>query len=245
MLDFPAAAAALWGITAATGIKPEWLLPILSHESGFNPAVPNSAGAAYYGIGQNGTADIAAYAGVTPDVYLTWPASQQLATVVKGYLSAAVHSYGPLRSGVRVYQAEYLPATLPVARKLTDTIASAADDPHGFYSANAGLDVNHDGVITLGDLATIVASEAKKSTVQQAIRDTYAARDGATAASTSPMDINEIVYGDDFGVLQQNPFLKSILIGVGIVAIGGGVIYAIETHKLDRFILPKRNRRRR
>jgi hypothetical protein len=245
MLDFPAAASALWGITAATGIKPEWLLPILSHESGFNPAVPNQAGAPYYGIGQNGTADIATYAGVTPDVYLTWTASQQLSTVVKGYLSAAVHSYGPLRSGVRVYQAEYLPATLPIAKKLTDTIASASDDPHGFYRANAGLDTNHDGAITLGDLASIVTAEARKQTVQQAIRDTYAARDTATVTSSSPTDINEIVYGDDFSVLQQNPFLKSLLIGAGIVAVGGGVIYAIETHKLDRFILPKRNRRRR
>jgi hypothetical protein len=229
MLDFPAAAVALWGITAATGIKPEWLLPILSHESGFDPSVPNRAGAPYYGIAQNGTADIAAYAGVDPQTYLTWPASQQLATVVKGYLSAAVHSYGPLRSGVRVYQAEYLPATLGTARKLTDVIASADNDPHGFYRSNPSLDPNHDGEITLADLATVVAAEARKPIVQQAIRETYAARDSAVKTSSSPEDVNWIVYGDDYSVADRYPMASKIAVGILIAAAGLSVGYAIES----------------
>jgi hypothetical protein len=209
-----AAFPALWAISDATGVRPEWLLPVLNHESGLNPSLPNGAGAPYYGIGQNSTADIASYAGVDPATYLTWPASAQLSTVVKGYLTAAVHSYGPLRSGTRVYQAEYLPATLTTARKLSDTIASAADDPHGFYRANAGLDVNHDGVITLGDLATIVAAEARKAAVQQAITATYAARDSTSPGSSNPNDVDHIVYGDDFG----GEFLNSPWGALGICA---------------------------
>ncbi len=242
MLDFPAAAVALWAITAATGVKPEHLLPPLFLESGFDPSIPNQAGQPFYGINQASTQLISTYAGVTPDIYLTWPASQQLSTVVKGMIADIVHRYGPIRSATRMYQANFLPATLPTAKQLSDVLTSP---PSPFYNANSGLDANHDGAITLGDLAVKMTTMAHRPQVQQAIRDTYAARDGATAASTSPTDINEIVYGDDFSFIQQNPFLKSILIGVGIVAVGGGVIYAIETHKLDRFILPKRNRRRR
>lgn len=237
MLDFPAAADALWQIASATGIKPEWLLPVLSHESGFNPAVQNQAGASYFGIGQNGTADIQNYAGTDPQTYMTWPASKQLSTVVLGYFSAAVHSYGPLRSGVRVYQAEYLPGTLSTARKLTDVIASVDNDPHGFYSANAGLDVNHDGAITLGDLASIVAAEARKSVVQQAITATYAARDGGGLGGPNPTDINEIVYGDDFGFGQ---IYRPWLLAGGIFLGAAAASYWIWSQPR-----PRRRRRRR
>ena len=43
-LDFPAAADALWALYDATGIRPEWILPVLYSESGFNPAIVNSLG---------------------------------------------------------------------------------------------------------------------------------------------------------------------------------------------------------
>jgi hypothetical protein len=245
MLDFPAAAAALWAITAATGVKPEHLLPPLFLESGFDPSIPNAAGQPFYGINQASTQLISTYAGVDPQTYLTWPASQQLSTVVKGMIADIVHRYGPIRSATRMYQANFLPATLPTARQLSDVLTSP---PSPFYNANSGLDANHDGAITLGDLAVKMTQMAHRPQVQQAIRDTYAARDGATAsasAAASPTDINEIVYGDDFSFMQQNPTLRNALVVAGILAVGGGVIYAIETRRLDRFILPKRNRRRR
>jgi hypothetical protein len=240
MLD-PAAYAVLWEITAETGVKPEWLLPVIELESGMNPGIANQAGAAFYGINQASTQLIDAYANTDPQTYLTWPASKQLSTVVKGMLRALVGSYGPLRSATRVYQGNFLPATLKTARNLNDVITAA---PSVFYTANSGLDANGDGAITVGDLAVKMTQMAHHAQVQQEIKNTYAARDGATAtAAASPTDINEIVYGDDFSFMQQNPTLRNALVIAGIVAVGGGVIYAIETRKLDRFILPKRRRR--
>jgi hypothetical protein len=238
MLDAPAYDV-LWQIAAETGVRPEYLLPVLSLESGFNPAISNGAGAPYYGINQASVYLISTYAGVDPQTYLTWPASRQLSTVVEGMLKELVSSHGPLRSATRVYQGNFLPATLASAKKLTDVITSA---PSAFYTANSGLDVNHDGAITVGDLAAKMAHEAKKQAVQDAIRAAYAAREGASPLA-APTDVSHIVYGDDFGLMQEIPWIKTGLIAAGILAVGGGIIYAIETHKLDKFILPRRRRR--
>lgn len=238
-LDFPASASALADITAATGIRAEWLLPVLFHESGFDPAIQNRAGAPYYGLGQNGVDDIQNYAGTDPQTYMTWPASKQLATVIKGYFSAAVHSAGPLRSGVRVYQAEYLPGTLNSAKKLDDVIASASNDPHGFYKANAGLDANHDGAITLADLATVVAASARQPAVQQAIKDTYAARDsmaGNPFSKPPPTDVNWDVYGDDYPQGGGGSDTNNVIAAVAVLVLAGAVAYGIKEDAFDGVI---------
>lgn len=175
MLD-AASYPAFWRIFDETGIRPEWLLPVLFHESGFNPAIPNGQGAPYYGLGQNSPADIQRYAGVDVSTYLTWPASAQLNTVVLGYFKALVAQYGPLNSGARVYQAEFLPATLKTATGWDDVIAGANGPYASFYAANQSLDPNRTGQITLRSLAELVTKMAAAPAVQAAIQNAYAGR---------------------------------------------------------------------
>lgn len=172
-LDFPAAGQALWDIFDVTGIRPEFLLPVLYNESGFRPDVQNFQGAPYYGIGQNGVGDIQGFAGVDPATYLTMSASQQLSTVVKGYFKRITDKYGPLNSGARVYLAEYLPGYLPTATSFDHVIASA---PSAYYEDNKTFDHGNKGYITLGDLNTTVANQAAKQAVQDAVAQTYALR---------------------------------------------------------------------
>ncbi len=209
---------ALWGIYDATGIRPEWLVPVLYHESGLNPAATNGA---YHGIGQNSPADIQRYSGVDPATYLTWSAGAQLNTAVRGYFQAIVAAYGSLRSGVRIYQAEFLPATLPTARNLSDVIASTSNDPYGFYASNQSLDPNHDGIITLQDLADVVSHDAKAPQVQAALAATYAIRPDET--QTDP------ALGDDFGSYKLSYNWRSVAIAAAILAGSGLVaIYILE-----------------
>lgn len=214
---------ALWGITAATGIRPEYLLPVLYHESRFNPAATNGS---YHGIGQNSAADIQTYAGVDPTTYLGYPASKQLETVVKGYFNAITKSYGVPKSGVRVYQAEYLPGTLNTAKRLSDVIAAS---PSAFYTDNPSLDPNKDGVITLGDLASVVGVEAQTSAVQTAISSTYAIDASASLFNTfNPDDVAHIIYGDDFGASAATVAqTRATLLAVGIISTSAVVGYLI------------------
>jgi hypothetical protein len=216
MLDFPASGQALWALSDRGGPRPEYLLPVLYYESGFNPAVQNAAGAPYYGIGQNGAGLIAQF-GADPQTYLTWPASQQLSTVVTAYFLSYA---GQLNSGTRTYQAEYLPGTLKTARSLGDIIASSNDDPHGYYAANKTFDWDHKGSITVGDMAHAVASMAAKPAVQQAIAQTYALR-----PSESPRDP---VYGTDFGAFGRLSTTDALLLAVAAASAVAAVAVAIN-----------------
>ena len=187
MLLASAAVAALWALYDRTGIRPEWIAPTLYIESGFNPALQNRAGAPYYGIGQNAAGDIAA-AGATPAEYMTWSAEEQLAEVVTPYFARQVKAFGPLRSGTRVYQANFLPGTLPTARGLSQVIAWRGS---AFYAANAAaLDPTRDGAITVSDIALVVARAAAEGEVRAALAQAYALR--PSERMTSP------VYGADF-----------------------------------------------
>ena len=221
----PAAGEAFWNIFDATGIRPEYLIPVLYHESGLNPAVPNGAGAPYYGIGQNGTADIQSYAGVDPQTYMTWNASQQLNTVVKGYFSAIVRANGPLHSGIRVYIAEFLPATLKTATSLNSVMVSEGDPNYGY---NSGFDVDHKGFITPADLASAIEAALKTTTVQKAISDTYALR--PFAFKRNP------VYGTDFNTpavetIKTIAALAAITWAASEVYKQGGVLPALKAGK--------------
>lgn len=191
-LDFPASGNALWAIYDATGIRPEYLLPVLYYESAGFQNVQNFGGAPYYGIGQNSVADIQQFAGVDPQTYLTWPISRQLATVVKGYFSRIVSMYGPLHSGTRVYQAEYLPGTLPSVTSLDGVLSSA---PSAYYEDNKSFDAGGKGYITLGDLQSLVAAKAQAPAVVSAIAQTYALRPGETP--------NDPSLGTDFGAASS------------------------------------------
>jgi hypothetical protein len=174
-----AAIAALWSLYDATGIRPEWVLPTLWIESGFDPSVPNGQGAPYYGIGQTSAGDIAKL-GTTPADYLTWPADEQLRRAVAPYFVRLVATYGPLRSGVRVYQANFQPATLPSVRKLWQVVAWRGTPA---YDYNQGLDALRDGAITLSDLALRITEASRRPEVVAAMLAAYTQRPGEQASN--------------------------------------------------------------
>lgn len=186
-LDFPAAGAALWSLFDAGGPRPEYVLPMLYAESGFDPSVQNRGGSANYGVNQASTELIASYANVDPSTYVTWSASQQIDTVVRGMLLDLVHRFGPLKSGARVEQANFLPATLPSVTTLDGVLARFGDSA---YSGNADLDTQHKGTITLGDLANFVGRNVRGATVQSALQQTYELRPGVA--------MRDPVMGEDF-----------------------------------------------
>lgn len=195
---------ALWGIWQATGIRPEWLLPVLYHESSLNPAASNGT---YFGIGQNSTTDIQRFAGVSSSSYLALPASQQLSTVVQGYFAQYA---GQIGSGWRCYQAEYLPATLGTATSLDSVIASSANDPNNFYKDNPSLDFNHDGQITLGDLAQVVSAAAATAHVKAAIKAAYAIAPLWAGLPTDPT----------YGVTAGQIFMYATIMAAGFTIAG-------------------------
>lgn len=224
-LDFPAAGYALWSIYDAGGPRPEYVIPSLSEESGLNPSLPNSQGYPYYGLNQVSGNFLAAH-GVDPQDYLTWPASKQLSQIVKPYILSQVASYGPIRSATRMEQANFLPATLETATGL-DSIVSRKGDP--YYGPNATLDTNHSGAITVQDLANVMAKQAAKSSVQNAIQKTYSLRPNET-----PRDP---VYGDDFGgnLIAEMGVLGTLFSPAGLlVALGISLVALYSEGYLDR-----------
>lgn len=221
-----------WQIYNETGIRPEWLIPVLYAESGLNPAIPNQAGQPFYGINQASASLIQQFAGTDPQTYLTWPASRQLQTVVLGFMKGLVASYGPLRSGVRVYLANFLPATLPAVKHLTDTVTAA---PSAYYNANKGLDAKGKGYISLQDLANFVARAAATQTAKDAIAQAYASVD---TGSTNPYGPEtDPVYGLDYGFYDKH---RPWFIAGAIFLSSAAVAYGLTIDQP-----PKRNRRKR
>lgn len=209
-LDQPASAAAFWNIYAATGVRPEFLIGVMAFESGLNPAIPNGAGAPYYGIMQNSGSFITQMTGLSPQEYLTKPASYQLQNVVLPYMEGQVKTYGPLTSGYRVYQSVYCPASLNWAPGLDDVISSPTEHTDCSYSANAVFDSTHKGYITPRDLANVISAKASTALVQNAIRDVYT---NAPPGVGSPQD-------PAFGSGNSNSLLgslKGILVPAAIV----------------------------
>jgi hypothetical protein len=176
---------ALWALKDASGIRPEWALPMLYLESGFNPARPNAAGTPYYGLAQDSAATLAAR-GTDPASYLAMTAAEQLTLVVNPRLAAVAKLY-PLRSATRVYQANFLPGTLAAAPALISIVAWRGSP---FYASNAILDVTGDGAISVSDLAWWMAKEAAQPEVRAAMARAYALRPTEKPANT--------VYGQDF-----------------------------------------------
>ena len=176
----------LWKLYDQSGIRPEWVLPMLYLESGFNPSLQNTAGAPYYGLAQDFGPYLARH-GIAPADYLAMPASGQLAAIVVPRLDGMVKTYGPLRSATRVYQANFLPATLKTSPSLVSVIAWRGSQE---YNANALLDVSHDGAITVSDIAWWMATEAAEPEVRAALARAYVLRPTEKPANT--------VYGSDF-----------------------------------------------
>lgn len=176
----------LWSLADASGIRPEWVMPMLYLESGFNPALQNGAGAPYYGLAQDYGPYLTRH-GLTPAAYVGLSAAAQLRAIVAPRLAGLAKFYGPLRSATRVYQANFLPATLATAPALISVVAWRSSP---FYRANVLLDVTRDGAITVSDLAWWMGFVAAQPEVQAAMARAYALRPQEKRANT--------VYGKDF-----------------------------------------------
>ena len=187
MLDDDALSA-LWAVYDATALRPEYLIPVLYFESGLNPAASNAAGAAYYGIAQTSGAKLAAL-GTTPAAFLALSAADQIRLAVLPYFQSATARYGPIRSATRAEQANFEPATLGVARSLSQVL-----EPKGTraYADNAAaLDPAKRGAITVATLADAMTRAAAAPEVRASIARAYVLRTTAGAAK-------EPVYGEDF-----------------------------------------------
>jgi len=184
-LDFPAFGQALWKVSDELGIRPEWQLPVLSLESGFNPSIVNPYGCV--GLNQFCPGTFEHYVPVSVGEYRQWPASEQLAGPILAYWRDALH-YGEIRSGTRLELAQLGAALLSKAPNLDSVVFRG---PGGAYSANSGFDTAHKGFITVQDIANALAHQASGHAVQSALAKAYALRPGETP--TDP------VYGEDFG----------------------------------------------
>ncbi len=178
---------ALWSLSTAVGTRPETLLAVWFAESGLDPAAKNSIGC----LGLNQTCPSAnggpGFPNGDADAYAQAPASQQLAWIAQQVTSAVHLNGGPFLSAARYYQANFLPATLPTAKAPNDPIAAKNGRYASAYGANAILDANGDGTITLDDLGRYLEKRiaANGAALRTAIATAYAQKP-ADAPWTAP-----------------------------------------------------------
>jgi len=175
----------LWSLYDASGIRPEWVLPMLHLESSFDPSAVNAKSGAL-GVAQ----DLPVYLtrnGVDVAAFRTMTAGEQIQASLAPRLTNLAKHYGGVQSATRVYQANYLPATLPTARALFSPLAWK---PQGAYVDNALLDPQKKGVILVCDLAHAMAVQAASSEVADALKRAYALR--------PTLSSQNVVYGADF-----------------------------------------------
>jgi hypothetical protein len=184
-LDWPATGEALWKISDQTGIRPEYVLPVIHLESGFDPSIVNPGGCV--GTMQLCPGTYESYVSVPVSEYRSWPASQQLAGPALTYWRNALR-YGQIRSATRLMQAQLAPGELSAKPSLDSVVYRA---PSGGYEGNKGVfDSSKKGFFTEQDLANVMAKHVASSAVRDAIARTYALR-----PNERPHDP---VYGDDY-----------------------------------------------
>jgi hypothetical protein len=137
-------------IAGLLGTTSHALLAVMKQESGVNPAIQNKSGGAT-GLIQF-MPDTARRLGTTTDELKNMDGVQQLDYVYKYYKMTGVGdgSVGDL------YMATFMPKYIGYP----DNHVLGADGDHGFsgavYRQNKGLDRNHDGKITVGDVKNSV-----------------------------------------------------------------------------------------
>ena len=193
----------LWKLYDVSGVRPEWVIPMLYLESGFDPSKPNAAGAPHYGIAQDYGPYLQRH-GIDPATYVTLSAAEQLRTIVAPRIAELARSYGPLRSATRVYQANYVPGTLKTTPGLSSVVAWRGTPA---YRDNAGLDVTRDGAITVSDLAWWMDNRARQPEARAAILRAYELRPNETPAN--------VVYGTDF----VNPLTATLAFAAAVAAV--------------------------
>lgn len=225
-LDWPTFGAALWRVSDQLGIRPEWQLPVLALETGgtFDPAIMNQNGCV--GINQFCPQTYPGYVSVPVNQYRTWPASQQLSGPVLAYWRDAL-KYGPIRSATRLMLAQFGQRLLATAPALSSVVFRS---PSQEYAQNAGLDIAHNGVITVQDLANAMAYQSRTPAVVNALARAYALR-----PNERPRDP---VYGDDYRSAPA-PFVEPVtppaprsdtspvLVAVGALALTAAAGFAV------------------
>lgn len=125
----------------ALRVPPEWILAVLALESGFNPQASNPSGAR--GLWQRMPSRGVPYSCPAPEV--------QIADAVLFWRQMMIAMRVPaFTSREAFYCCNLAPARLYGGHYGPDTVLYAGDVA---YRENAGLDVNHDGAITLSELA--------------------------------------------------------------------------------------------
>ena len=193
----------LWKLYDVSGVRPEWVIPMLYTESGFDPSLPNAQGAAHYGIAQDYGPYLQRH-GIDPTAYLAMSAAEQLHAIVSPRLAELAKAWGPLRSATRVYQANYMPATVKRTPGLASVIAWRGSPE---YAANAWLDATRDGAITVSDLAYWMKKKAAQTEARRAILRAYELRPSEVPA--------DVVYGSDFA----NPVTAGLVFAAAVSAI--------------------------
>jgi hypothetical protein len=166
------------------GIDGDDLLAVWNAESGVRAAIKNGAGAPYYGLNQMGIEQMRA-AGFSGDAaaYMALGAEGQLPYVERYYTNATGGRLNLLQDSADLYVANFLPAFLPQAsRDPAFVLTSQANDPHGWYRWNTGLDVDKDGTITKADLKRAIG-RAQQSDRWLEIRRRFHAESGAPPGS--------------------------------------------------------------
>ncbi|MVM34873.1 hypothetical protein GO755_32895 [Spirosoma sp. HMF4905] len=135
-------------ISNRLGINPNWLMIVIKFESAgtFSPSVKNP-GSEAYGLIQFTNAGISGLGGVTLAQLKAMDAVTQLDWVEK-YLTPYK---GKMTDLYNLYLAVFAPAYIgrPDAQKVYAS-------PSAAYSANAALDTNKDGVITVGEIKQVI-----------------------------------------------------------------------------------------
>jgi hypothetical protein len=133
-------------------------------------------------------------------------------------MQAQIATFGPLQSGTRVYQANFLPATLATATTLASVLATkpaagcASGTTSNVYCANQGLDSNGNGTIEVSDLAHFVAKEAAIPAVAAVIASAYAAAPSGAGAQT------DATYGTDWTGASSTAVAASVTAAAPAVA---------------------------
>lgn len=176
----------LMEISSSTGLSPEHILNVMASESDLNPAAGKGNTAA--GLIQIMPKYLKNYGYQgTPDDFRKETAEAQLDYVEKVIKAAMKFNGGkPFKSATQYYVSNFLPACLklPGVQQEDPKTILASKDPTELhipgssidfekkvYAANAGLDEDHNGDITYGDLQVHLAKIAKRPSFLNAIRD--------------------------------------------------------------------------
>jgi hypothetical protein len=204
---------ALWQLAIETATRPEIYLAVWLAESGLEPAAKNPIGC----IGLNQSCPKPYGPGFPHDdaaAYQELAASRQLEWIAPQVRDALAVNGRPFGSAARYYQANFLPATLNIARNPRDVIAARAGPFAQAYAANQALDFGHDGAITLEDLGRFVADAVERGTETwtKALAELYARR-----PPVSPWREADLV------IYEPGPSLRGPIGAAGLVVLIWGI----------------------